>query len=122
MGDEVWFPPGDAAIWSGEEELPPDATMLMGDEVLQEGRASVAVGCFNLKLMPMYSVNNCPDIYFSVLKYFENEKMSFRIQRKAVCPWLNIFLHSVSASAETLLKVLICGEHWTHGQSGHFRQ
>lgn len=72
--------------------------------------------------MPMYSVNNCPDIYFSVLKYFENEKMSFRIQRKAVCPWLNISLHSVSASAETLLKVLICGEHWTHGQSGHFRQ
>lgn len=37
MGDEVWFPPGEPAMGSGEEEPgPPDATMLMGDEVLQE--------------------------------------------------------------------------------------
>lgn len=36
MGDEVWFPPGEAAMGRGEEELPPDATMLMGDDVLQE--------------------------------------------------------------------------------------
>lgn len=37
MGDEVWFPPGEAAMGRGEEEpAAPDATMLMGDEVLQE--------------------------------------------------------------------------------------
>lgn len=36
MGDEEWFPPGEAAMGSGEEEPAPDATMLMGDEVLRE--------------------------------------------------------------------------------------
>lgn len=36
MGDEVWFPPGEAAMGRGEEEPTPDATMLMGDEVLRE--------------------------------------------------------------------------------------
>lgn len=37
MGDEMWFPPGEAAMGRGEEEpAVPDATMLMGDEVLQE--------------------------------------------------------------------------------------
>ena len=35
MGDEVWLPPGEAAMGRGEEEpAAPDATMLMGDEVL----------------------------------------------------------------------------------------
>lgn len=34
-GEEVWFSPGDAAAGRGEEEpAVPDATMLMGDEVL----------------------------------------------------------------------------------------
>lgn len=33
----MWFPPAEAAVESGEEELAaPDATMLMGDDVLQE--------------------------------------------------------------------------------------
>lgn len=37
MGDKVWFPPGEAAVESGEDELAaPEATILMGDEVLQE--------------------------------------------------------------------------------------
>lgn len=37
MGDEEWFPPGEATMGSGEDEPPaPDATMLMGDEVLRE--------------------------------------------------------------------------------------
>jgi len=36
MGDELWFP-GEAVMGRGEEEpAAPDATMLMGDEVLQE--------------------------------------------------------------------------------------
>lgn len=37
MGDDVWFPPGEAAMGRGEEEpAAPDATMLMGEEVLQD--------------------------------------------------------------------------------------
>lgn len=34
MGDEVWFPPGEAAMERGDEE--PAPTTLMGDEVLHE--------------------------------------------------------------------------------------
>lgn len=35
MGDEEWFPPGEAAMGRGEDEPAPDATVLIGDEVLR---------------------------------------------------------------------------------------
>lgn len=35
MGEEEWFPPGEAATGRGEDEPAPGATVLMGDEVLR---------------------------------------------------------------------------------------
>lgn len=47
MGDEEWFPPGEPTMGSGEDEPPaPDATMLMGDEVLREEEDTETVGLF----------------------------------------------------------------------------
>lgn len=36
MGEEEWFPPGEAAMGRGEEEPAPGTTALIGDEVLQK--------------------------------------------------------------------------------------
>lgn len=35
MGDEEWFPPGEAAMGRGEDEPAPAATVWIGDEVLR---------------------------------------------------------------------------------------
>lgn len=43
MGDEMWLPPVEAPMASGEEEpAAPDATILIGDDVLQDRVTTVS--------------------------------------------------------------------------------
>lgn len=71
MGDEMWFPPGEAAMGRGEEEpAAPDATMLMGDEVLQKDkiRKSDKIRIFIWQLFRVTALTVCADLHKQIMK------------------------------------------------------